>query len=108
MLERIHLAIVAEVERQGSLTAAAQQLCLTQSALSHSMRKLEEQLGTAIWLREGEVKGETRLVLPSLSFNVRESLEFINEGQRYLLTPIDLEESGSNYEIGRYRESVLE
>ena len=53
MLERIHLAIVAEVERQGSLTAAAQQLCLTQSALSHSMRKLEEQLGTAIWLREG-------------------------------------------------------
>ena len=35
MLERIHLAIVAEVERQGSLTAAAQQLCLTQSALSH-------------------------------------------------------------------------
>jgi hypothetical protein len=36
---------------------------------------------------------------------VRESLEFINEGKRYLLTPIDLEESGSNYEIGRYRES---
>lgn len=53
MLERIHLSIVAEVERQGSLTAAAERLCLTQSALSHSMRKLEEQLGTAIWLREG-------------------------------------------------------
>ncbi|QEA13411.1 LysR family transcriptional regulator [Comamonas flocculans] len=53
MLERIHLSVVAEVERQGSLTAAAEQLCLTQSALSHSMRKLEEQLGTAIWLREG-------------------------------------------------------
>ena len=61
-----------------------------------------------IWLREGEVKGETRLVLPSLTFDLRESLEFINEGQRYLLTPIDLEESGNNYEIGRYRESVLE
>ncbi|QXL83400.1 LysR family transcriptional regulator [Comamonas sp. NLF-1-9] len=53
MLERIHLSIVAEVERQGSLTAAAERLCLTQSALSHSMRKLEEQLGTAVWLREG-------------------------------------------------------
>jgi hypothetical protein len=61
-----------------------------------------------IWLREGEVKGETRLVLPSLTFDLRESLEFINEGRRYLLTPIDLEESGSNYEIGRYRESVLD
>jgi LysR family transcriptional regulator, regulator for metE and metH len=53
MLERIHLAIVQEVDRQGSLTAAANVLCLTQSALSHSMRKLEEQLGTQIWLREG-------------------------------------------------------
>lgn len=53
MLERIHLSIVAEVERRGSLTAAAEVLCVTQSALSHSMKKLEQQLGTDIWLREG-------------------------------------------------------
>jgi LysR family transcriptional regulator for metE and metH len=53
MLERIHLAIVQEVEKQGSLTAAADVLCVTQSALSHSMKKLEQQLGTAVWLREG-------------------------------------------------------
>ena len=53
MLERIHLSIIQEVDKQGSLTAAASVLCLTQSALSHSMRKLEEQLGTQIWLREG-------------------------------------------------------
>ena len=52
-LERIHLAIVREVQAQGSLTAAAEVLCLTQSALSHSMKKLEQQLGTPIWLREG-------------------------------------------------------
>ncbi len=53
MLERIHLSIVQEVDRQGSLTAAAGVLHLTQSALSHTVRKLEEQLGTQIWLREG-------------------------------------------------------
>lgn len=53
MLERIHLSIVQQVERQGSLTAAAGVLNLTQSALSHSMKKLEQQLGTDIWLREG-------------------------------------------------------
>lgn len=53
MLERVHLAVVQEVENQGSLTAAAEVLCVTQSALSHSMKKLEQQLGTAIWLREG-------------------------------------------------------
>src|SRR6478735_6029578 len=53
MLERMHLAIVREVDRQGSLTAAAEVLCVTQSALSHTMKKLEQQLGTDIWLREG-------------------------------------------------------
>ena len=53
VLERIHLAIVHEVDRLGSLTAAASVLCLTQSALSHTMRKLEDQLGTPVWLREG-------------------------------------------------------
>ena len=53
MLERTHLAIIQEVDRQGSLTAAASVLCLTQSALSHTMKKLEQQLGTDVWLREG-------------------------------------------------------
>jgi len=53
MIERSHLAILREVERRGSLTGAADALCLTQSALSHAMRKLEQQLGTAVWLREG-------------------------------------------------------
>lgn len=53
MIERIHLNIVQQVEKQGSLTAAAGVLHLTQSALSHTMKKLEQQLGTDIWLREG-------------------------------------------------------
>jgi len=53
MIERSHLSIVQAVERLGSLTAAAGELHLTQSALSHSMKKLEQQLGTDIWLREG-------------------------------------------------------
>jgi LysR family transcriptional regulator for metE and metH len=52
MLERIHLSIIQEVEKQGSLTAAAGALNLTQSALSHSIKKLEQQLGTDIWIRE--------------------------------------------------------
>jgi LysR family transcriptional regulator for metE and metH len=53
MLERSHLTIVREVERQGSMTAAAARLFLTQSALSHAIRKLEQSLGTAVWEREG-------------------------------------------------------
>ena len=53
ILERIHLAIIREVDRRGSLTAAAEHLNLTQSALSHAVRKLEDQLGAPIWHREG-------------------------------------------------------
>lgn len=53
MLERSHLAIIREVDRKGSLTAAAVSLHTTQSALSHAIAKLEEQLGTKVWLREG-------------------------------------------------------
>ncbi len=53
ILERIHLAIIREVDREGSLTAAAAKLHLTQSALSHAMRKLEDQIGLEIWRREG-------------------------------------------------------
>ncbi|MPW20561.1 LysR family transcriptional regulator [Paraburkholderia sp. CNPSo 3157] len=53
MLERSHLMVIREVERQGSLTAAADVLNLTQSALSHTVKKLEQQLGTPVWTREG-------------------------------------------------------
>lgn len=53
MLERFHLVVVREVDRHGSLTRAAAVLGLTQSALSHSIKKLETQLGMEIWRREG-------------------------------------------------------
>jgi LysR family transcriptional regulator, regulator for metE and metH len=53
MLERIHLSLLREVRRRGSLTAAARSLGLTQSALSHTVRKMEQELGTPIWERKG-------------------------------------------------------
>ncbi|MDB5989854.1 MAG: LysR family transcriptional regulator [Herbaspirillum sp.] len=53
MLERIHLSVIREIESKGSMTAAAEGLFLTQSALSHTVKKIEQQLGTPIWKREG-------------------------------------------------------
>ncbi len=53
MIERHHLAILLEVDRRGSLTAAADALSLTQSALSHSIRKLEGLVGTELWRKDG-------------------------------------------------------
>ncbi|TSE21048.1 HTH-type transcriptional regulator MetR [Tepidimonas alkaliphilus] len=94
MIERIHLAIVREVQRRGSLTAAAQTLCLTQSALSHSIKKLEAQLGTALWQRDGRQlrltqAGQALLavanrVLPLLA-STEQQLRQIARGERGML-----------------------
>lgn len=91
MLERIHLAIVREVERQGSLTAAANVMCLTQSALSHTIKKLEQNLGIAIWLREGRSLRLTQAgqyllavanrVLPQLDY-AQERMRQFAQGER--------------------------
>jgi LysR family transcriptional regulator, regulator for metE and metH len=53
MLDRQHLAILREVDRMGSLTAAAERLNATQSALSHTIRKLEERYGVTMWEKDG-------------------------------------------------------
>lgn len=53
MLDRQHLSILREVDRLGSLTAAAERLNVSQSALSHTIRKLEERYGVAMWEKNG-------------------------------------------------------
>ncbi len=53
MLDRQHLAILREIDRLGSLTLAAERLNLTQSAVSHTMRKFEDRFGVKVWEKEG-------------------------------------------------------
>ena len=91
MIERIHLRVIQAVEEKGSLTAAANSLCVTQSALSHTIRKLEDNLGTAVWLREGRRLQLTQAgqyllnisnrVLP-LMCHAEEKLKQIAQGER--------------------------
>src|SRR5689334_11693783 len=57
-IEVRHLRLVSAVAEVGSLTRAGDRLHLTQSALSHQLRDIEERLGAALFLRVGK-----RLVL---------------------------------------------
>jgi LysR family transcriptional regulator for metE and metH len=52
-IDRSHLMILREVVRRGTVTAAAEALCLSQSALSHSITKLEDRLGVSLWHKQG-------------------------------------------------------
>ena len=53
MIQRHHLEILLALNEKGTLGEAASHLCLTQSALSHAVHKLEEQSGARLWSKQG-------------------------------------------------------
>lgn len=52
-LDSRHFRLVAEVARTESVTRAADRLNVTQSAVSHQLREIEDQLGTPVFVRSG-------------------------------------------------------
>jgi LysR family transcriptional regulator for metE and metH len=52
-IESHHVRLVAEVARTESVTRAADRLNVTQSAVSHQLRDLENRLGTPLFVRSG-------------------------------------------------------
>ena len=53
MIEHSHLKIIHALDTNGTLTKAANALCLSQSALSHQIRYLEKKMAVTLWEREG-------------------------------------------------------
>jgi len=52
ILETRHLRVVDAIQREGTVTRAAQVLNLTQPAVSHALRELEERLGVRLFRRD--------------------------------------------------------
>ena len=53
MIESKHLQLILAIDKLGSLNKASKELHLTQSALSHQLKKLETHLGVEIFHRIG-------------------------------------------------------
>ena len=53
-LELRHLRLIRALSQSGGMSAAAKQLHLTQSALSHQLKVLEDSLGCELFIRHGK------------------------------------------------------
>lgn len=94
MIEHSHLKIIQALHANGTLTEAANALCLSQPALSHQISYLEKKLGVALWEREGRSLRLTQAgtllldvanqVLPVLS-QAEKTLEAYSEGRQGIL-----------------------
>lgn len=94
MIEHSHLRIIQSLHTNGTLTEAANALCLSQPALSHQIAYLEKKLGITVWEREGRSLRLTQAgrllleiadqVLPVLS-QAEKTLKAYSEGKQGIL-----------------------
>ena len=94
MIDRQHLRIVKAIQTQGTVTDAAKSLFLTQSALSHAMKKLEATYNVPLWEKEGRrlrltqaghsVMALADRVLPQFE-HTEEQLKRFSEGKQGIL-----------------------
>ncbi|HRF71485.1 MAG TPA: hypothetical protein PL117_01820 [Accumulibacter sp.] len=101
------LGVARRFNRIGGRRASLGVQVLSRQAQSIELRPRRSGFSAAIaipgiWLRDGGEAGVERILLPLGAFNVRESVEFSHDDRRYSLTPVELEETGADYEIGRF------
>lgn len=81
MIERSHLTILRTIHRTGTLAAASEELCVTQSALSQSIKKLEQQFSVVLWEKAGRNirLTEAGLYLLGVANRVLPQMEHVDE-----------------------------
>lgn len=61
----------------------------------------------ALILLDGNASGEVRVILPLATFDPRESMEYVRDGRRFVLSPITSIETTADFELVRYRQGAL-
>lgn len=102
------LGLVRRVQRQsesqysvGLQTLARQVACVDLAVAGTPTRTgMSER---ALLIDQADGADGVRLVLPASTFDLRESYRAWLDGRQALLSPVELLESGSDYQIGRFR-----
>lgn len=95
----LNLLVVFEaIYSQGGITRAAEQLNLTQSAISHALGRLREGIGDKLFVREGQIMLPTS-VAQELIAPVRRALSEIDGSLRQVRL-FDPAQSGRHFKIG--------
>lgn len=95
MIETKHLELILAIDKYGSLNKASKALNLTQSALSHQLKSLENYLGLKIFHREGNkllfteagtaLKERSELIVSELAaLEVKLAVLKKDQGTRYI------------------------
>jgi LysR family transcriptional regulator for metE and metH len=93
-LEIRHFRLVRAIAEEGTVTAASRRLHLTQSALSHQLKDVEDRLGVPLFLRlgkkmiltpaGGKLLGSARSILDEVQRVEREVLHLVRESEGLL------------------------
>lgn len=108
------LGIVRRHGKESDSLASVGIQTLARQAQSVELRPLSSSAYAAaatipgVLLQDGGEVQELRAVLPPATFDLRESLEYVADSQRFLLVPVEFLERGADYEIARFRKHVAE
>lgn len=97
-MEVRHLKLISTISRLGSMTKAAEELCLTQSALSHQLKEAESRYGVEIFSRVNNklILSDTGEIILEFANDILDRMEQMNERLRMM----------KNSELGTIRLSL--
>ncbi|WP_226441275.1 hypothetical protein [Quatrionicoccus australiensis] len=96
-----------ESEARVGIQALARQVCSVEVTPRTASKYGAAASLPSLLIEDGCEAGEVRLVLPPNSFDLRESLDYSRNGQRFLLAPVALLEQTGEYELARYRRGLI-
>jgi hypothetical protein len=102
---RLAVSITRRILRdeKGSLHLGAEMLSTNVTEVVVRANDNGDGMQHALWLHATDTGGLVRLLMPQAAFSLQCSLKTTLEGKNYLLIPVELQESGVDYDLASFR-----